>query len=602
MKSVLMLLPLFYCSVFTNAQPRELSNCNLVWTSQSSNASGSMPCGGGGIGLNVWVEKGELLFYVSRSGTFDDNNGFLKLGRVRVKLTPDPFSGRAFRQELALKDGYVSITGSGKGVTARVNVWVDVFHPVIHLEVNSNKPLLMEAGYESWRTADRQGTGSENNANSFKWSKTPVITYKDDIGYQDNGVLFYHRNKNDHNAFDVTVRQQGLEAVKAEMFNPLKNLVFGGWMQGSDMQPAGTYSGKYINTAFTGWRLKSSHASRSHRLQVFLHTAASEKTAGWQNGLQEMVKTVQAGQSTAWQKTRNWWNEYWNRSFLFIQPGKPDPQSAPWQCGRNYQLFRYMLGCNAYGTSPTKFNGGLFTYDPALVDSAMAYTPDYRNWGGGLMTAQNQRLVYYPMLKSGDAELMKPQFDFYLNALHNAELRSRVYWGHPGACFPEQVENFGLPNSSEYGWKRPETFDKGIEYNAWMEYEWDTVLEFCFMMLETERYTGRDISAYLPFIESCVTFFTEHYRYLARQRGIKEFDGNGHIVFYPGSAAETYKMAYNSTTTISALSTVLTRMLELPAGYANEQVRAGWKNQLSRIPPIAYAQFDGHTTIAPARL
>ena len=45
------------------------------------------------------------------------------------------------------------------------------------------------------------------------------------------------------------------------------------------------------------------------------------------------------------------------------------------------------------------------------------------------MTAQNQRLVYWPMLKSGDFDLMKSQFDFYLRLLPTAEARTRAYWG-----------------------------------------------------------------------------------------------------------------------------------------------------------------------------
>ena len=118
-----------------------------------------------------------------------------------------------------------------------------------------------------------------------------------------------------------------------------------------------------------------------------------------------------------------------------------------------------------------------------VLDTSRKFTPDYRNWGGGLMTAQNQRLVYFHMIKSGDFEMMKPQFDFYLRSLRNAELRSEVYWGHKGACFTEQMENFGLPNAAEYGWNRPKDFDKGMEYNAWLEYEWDTALEFCLMIL-----------------------------------------------------------------------------------------------------------------------
>ena len=49
-----------------------VSKYNVVWTKQSANSSESMPCGGGDIGLNVWTEKDEIFFYLSRSGAFDD--------------------------------------------------------------------------------------------------------------------------------------------------------------------------------------------------------------------------------------------------------------------------------------------------------------------------------------------------------------------------------------------------------------------------------------------------------------------------------------------------------------------------------------------------
>ncbi|WP_051691580.1 hypothetical protein [Pedobacter borealis] len=139
-----------------------------------------------------------------------------------------------------------------------------------------------------------------------------------------------------------------------------------------------------------------------------------------------------------------------------------------------------------------------------------------------------------------------------------------------------------------------------MEYNAWLEYEWDTVLEFCMMILETERYNGNNIEKYLPLIESCLTFFKEHYTYLAKQRGAKALDADGHLVLYPGSGAETYKMAYNSTSTIAALQTVLERLLEHP--NLVEKQKSEWKTMLKTIPPISFRTFDGRTTIAPAKL
>ncbi|MRS64582.1 hypothetical protein GJJ30_25005 [Larkinella terrae] len=593
---------LFFSSLLiSRAQSVSLNQYNEIWTSPSKNSSESMPCGGGDIGLNVWVENGELLFYVARSGTFDHNNTLLKLGRVRLKLSPNPFeSGDTFKQELVLNKGHIEITGARSGFSAQITVWVDVFRPVIHVDVTASKVVKTEASFESWRHVDRVTKGRENNANSYKWApQGEVKTLKDEIRFNNDALVFYHRNGPERSAFDVTVQQQGLDSVKNQLFNPLTNLTFGGLLSGSGLKPAGTYQGKYLDTEFQGWKLVSQTAARKHELVLHLHTAQAASVEEWKKRLEVVKKEAVSSAKTAQQRTQTWWNDFWARSFIYVETA---PNSPEWQVARNYQLFRYMLGCNAFGTYPTKFNGGLFTYDPSLIDSSMRFTPDFRNWGGGIHTAQNQRLVYWPMLKTGDWELMKPQFDFYRNSLKTAELRTVVYWQHKGASFTEQIENFGLPNSAEYGWKRPAGYDKGMEYNAWLEYEWDTVLEFCLMMLETERYAGKDISGDIPFIESCLTFFNEHYQYLAKKRGSKAFDGENKLILYPGSAAETYKMTYNASSTIAALRTVLTRLLDLPDSYLTSEKRTFWQQMLNRIPPLSFRSFDGHPTIAPAKL
>lgn len=559
-----------------------------------------MPVGGGDIGLNVWVENGDILFYVARSGTFDENNSLLKQGRVRIKLSPNPFeNGASFKQELILKDGYVNINGSKGNLSSDIKIWVDVFNPVVHVEINSSTPVITTASYESWRHQDRRLKGKENNQNSYKWApQGEVKTLKDEIAFARNAIEFHHQNK-PYTVFDVTVKQQGMEDVKSQFFNPLKNLIFGGVLQGENMVPFGSSDGKYIDTEYRSWNLTNNKATRCQKINLTLHTEYTPSLEQWKSGLLKSIPSPKSYKQ-AFNKTQKWWNNYWKRSFVFINPENANTED--WQIGRNYQLFRYMLGCNAYGKYPTKFNGGLFTYDPSFTDSTLKFTPDFRNWGGGTHTAQNQRLVYWPMLKSGDFDLMKSQFDFYHNILRNAELRSEFYWKHKGASFTEQLENFGLPNPAEYNWKRPANYDKGMQHNAWLEYQWDTVLEFCLMMLETERYAGKDIKEHIPFIESCLTFFNEHYQYLAKQRGSKTFDANGHLVLYPGSAAETYKMAYNATATVAGLKTVITRLLDLPATYLTDDQRKVWQTMLSRIPPISFSEFNNKPTIAPAKL
>ncbi len=562
-----------------------------------------MPLGGGNIGLNVWTENNEILFYIARSGTFDENNSLLKLGRVRLTLSPNPFEGgTSFKQELHLNDGYITITGTKNKQSTQVKLWVDVFLPVVHVEINSNQALSATASYESWRTEDRLLKGKENNQNSYKWApQGEAKTFKDQISFTNSGVQFFHQNK-PFTVFDVTAKQQGMDAVKDQLFNPLKDLIFGGALLGHNFVQAGNTRGRYIDTDYNGFTIRSKVPSKNHKLNIVLHTQHTPSTEVWNAGLQRTISEATKNQKQAARRSQQWWNEYWKRSFIHINSDVPAKDPLAWQVGRNYQLMRYMLGCNPFGNYPTKFNGGLFTYDPSFTDSTLKFTPDFRNWGGGTHTAQNQRLVYWPMLKSGDFDLMKPQFRVYQQMLKNAELRSQVYWNHKGASFTEQLENFGLPNPAEYGWKRPADYDKGMQYNAWLEYQWDTVLEFCLMMMETERYAGENIKEHIPFIESCLTFFNEHYQYLAKQRGSKVFDGNGHLILYPGSAAETYKMTYNASSTVAGLRAVLSRLLELPESYLSEEKRKEWQAMLSRIPPISFRAFNGKPTIAPAKL
>jgi hypothetical protein len=501
-----------------------------------------MPCGGGDIGMNVWVEDGDVLFYLSRSGCFDENNTLLKLGRFRVHLSK-PFALSSFRQQLVLKDGYVQVTDGQKWV----QIWADVNKPVVHVEVSIEKELTdVDVTYESWRTHDREITHRERFQTSYKFSAPQGLTTKrDSIIAATDGLTFVHQN-GEQTIFDVTVTQQQMDAVKDRLYNPLKNLIFGGRLHGDQFVLKGTTQGRYASSDYQGWTYSSKRPAQRHAFTIALATKQGS-FADWLSLLRETERQIQTKRD--WKQTRDWWHQFWQRSYVEMKEGT---------LARNYTLFRYMLGCNSRGGWPTKFNGGLFTFDPEYVEKAPEYrlTPDYRNWGGGVHTSQNQRLVYWPMLKNGDFDMLCPQLDFYLRIYPNAEERSRLYWGHEGACITEQVENYGLPCYPEYGTKRPAGFDPGVERNAWLEYEWDTCLEFCMMALEAHRYSGMNIDRYLPMIRSCLRFFDEHYQYLANMRGAKRLDGNGKLVLYPGSGGETYKMAYNSTSTIAALRTV----------------------------------------------
>ena len=588
--------------VFVSVSALWSQHANVIWNTPSRNSSESMPCGGGDIGMNIWVEEDDILFYLSRSGTFDENNCQLKQGRFRIRLFPNPFKdAKDFRQELKLKDGYVEVSAGG----TQIQFWADVYHPVVHVEITNAQPLRTEVSYENWRYKERMIRKGEGQQCSYKWAPPKgAVTTADFVSLsskrklpgmtkKENLLLFYHRNP-EQTVFDIVVAQQGMENVKSQMMNPLKHLTFGGYLFGDNLEYTGTTDNIYAGTDYRAWNFRSSKVSRKEQFCIVLHTEQTATVEQWEQDLQiNLQRIAPQGKisskivSQDKKQTRLWWNAFWQRSFIEpIGDTENKNDSDIKEITRNYTLFRYMLGCNAYGSVPTKFNGGLFTFDPCHIDEKQAFTPDYRKWGGGTMTAQNQRLVYWPMLKSGDFDMMSSQFDFYNRMLKNAELRTQVYWQHNGACFCEQIENYGLPNPAEYGFKRPEWFDKGVEYNAWLEYEWDTILEFCQMILETKNYANADITPYLPLIESSLTFFDEHYRQLASRRGRKALDGNGQLVLFPGSACETYKMTNNASSTIAALRTVL-------ENYGKKD------EMLKTIPPIPLRYIEIKDSLNP---
>jgi len=563
------------------------------WTTPSNNSSESMPCGGGDVGMNVWVENGDVLFYLSRSGCFDENNTLLKLGRVRLTLSPG-IDMTHFRQILHLQEGYVEVTDGFISVI----LWADVFKPVVHVEIESlRQRVVVAATYENWRTKDIPMTRREGFQSSYKFSMPKgQMTRHDSIVATDREITFWHHNEQ-QTIFDATVRQQQMESVKDKLRNPLKDLIFGGRMKGRGFVMMDTVGSRYASTNSMGWMMVSERPLRRHRLEITMATTQ----AGKQQWLGELDKTELSIRTDLDRKnTRRWWKGFWQRSYIENVDGSQSTNDnhhanddsgtvqAYQQLARNYTLFRYMLGCNSRGQWPTKFNGGLFTFDPEYVakEPEFRLSPDYRNWGGGVHTAQNQRLVYWPMLKNGDFDLLIPQLEFYYNIYQNAEERSRLYWGHEGACLTEQIENYGLPCYAEYGDKRPQGFDPGLERNAWLEYEWDTCLEFCMMALEARRYSPLDIDRYVPMMVSCLRFFDEHYQYLANQRGAKRLDDQGKLILYPGSGGETYKMAYNSTSTIAALKTVAQALHEYAEQQVDTSLNAYLTPLMARIPDI----------------
>ncbi|EXL92303.1 hypothetical protein ACKRZS_006772 [Fusarium odoratissimum] len=599
------ILPVFFLC-WTTVLATLPTSYDVVWNRPGVNGSAdSMPLGGGDIGLNTWYENGTILMYVAKSGTFDENNSLLKLGRVRLSFDPNPFDSKSFEQRLLLHEGYVKYTGEDN---ATAKIWVDIFNPVVHVEVDSPEKIAVKVAYESWRYEDRPIINEERNQGSWGIYTSKIAngtTYADKIAFHENGVLMSHRNEK-LDLWNFQMKQQGLEKHSDKMYNPMRNNEFGIFVHSDQMKPGAVTNGHYINTTYKAWNLESKAPSRSVKVTLSMYQAQTKSHDEWYKGLQKVIKSAVKNTQDA---TLAWWHEYWARSYIIINEDQGE-KDAGFQVGKNYQIWRYLMGCNAKGDWPTKFNGGLWTFDPIYVNIWRPYTPDYRRWGGGTFTAQNQRLLYWPLLRSGDFDVMTQQFDFYKRITPNAVLRGQVYQDIDAAYFLEQIDNTGLSNVFEYNaqWydddantPRPDFFPDGELWNVWLNHVQDTANEFADMILQANIYSGFDVKPYLEFIEYQLAWFDKFYTREMQKRNpwpLTGMTGNESLVIYPGSGAETYKESYNPVSTLAGLRQVVKDLLIVDE-YALQN-KTYYTKYLAKIPANTLRQQQGHACIAPA--
>ncbi|HAA87782.1 MAG TPA: hypothetical protein DCE22_05955, partial [Verrucomicrobiales bacterium] len=237
----------------------------------------------------------------------------------------------------------------------------EVQRPIVHVEASTEKPVSITATYESWRTKDRElpNVGGKMGARSmcmitFDSYSGKITVRKDTVEATQNSVLFYHRIPNKSFLFDYTLKQQKLEPVEGELWNPLENLTWGGLLTGDGFSSVGQSSGKYGSTDFKGWSIKSDKAARKQHLRVVLHTDQSKTLDAWKQGLQKLVRDQRSAET--WKSNLAWWQQFWKRSFIVVNP-EANEKDAGWRVARNYNLFRYMLASNVHGREPTMFNG-----------------------------------------------------------------------------------------------------------------------------------------------------------------------------------------------------------------------------------------------------
>jgi alpha-L-fucosidase 2 len=561
---------------------------NVVWETPSRDASGSMPLGNGDLAVNVWVEEGgSLCLLLAKSDAWDENSTLLKLGRVRVSISPDPFrAGVPFRQVLRLRSGEIEIVAGPEEAQVRLRIWVDANHPVIYLEAEGDQPFAVQAAVELWRREPyriKTQTG-DLFRNLSGPDPYPTMVSPDEVLPPRQGrVMWCHHNESrEDDGYEINMRLQGLGGYLDHMPHPLRGRTFGAAMEGEGFVTVDDLS------------IRSERPGNVQWLSIYALTMHPASIEQWREGMEKRIRAIDALDRNETRRAHErWWTDFWDRSWIYVARA-PRPSStgeAPvpddaLHVTQGYILQRFMNACAGRGAQPIKYNGSLFSV-------GKPEDPDFRRWGGPGYWFMNQRLIYWPMLACGDFDLMEPWLRMYRDQLPLQQYRTATYYKHGGAHYPETITFWGAEVSAHYGWTPFEQRRRPEAECSYITYYWSGGIELTLILWTHFVFTGDENWAremLLPIADAVTEFFDVHY----------PRDADGKIRFEPAQALETWHEATNPLPEIAGLRYVLPKLLELPERLTTDGQRARWRRMLDELPPIPVGEKDGRRVILPA--
>ena len=309
------------------AAGEELDRCNVVWDTPGADARGSMPIGNGDIGLNVWVEpSGDLCFFIGKTDAWDENQRLLKLNKARITFVPALDTKESFRWELKLRDGALEIQ-DGK---TQLRVWVDANHPVIQVDVKSHggEPVSATIALEPWRKEKRSlGTARSGGANEYfstGYTSLPAFCHPDTVlPRTPREIGWYHRNVESPWLPSLTLQRN--EEIARTQKDPILHRTMGGIVRGDGFVPV------------SDLETKTGRPAKEFSLRIHVLTQTTDTPEQWLAALDKQATAIeQMPVEGRWEKHRQWWNDFWNRSWIFVEGGRSlalPVNAHPWRVG-----------------------------------------------------------------------------------------------------------------------------------------------------------------------------------------------------------------------------------------------------------------------------
>jgi len=580
----------------------KIGNYNIIWESPSKDATGQMPLGNGDIAAGVYaISDGDLYLLLSKNDAFTYNGDIFKTGRVRISLSPNPFvKGRSFLQTMDMLTGSVQIEADG----VKISIWADANRPVYHIEIDSPNEIKVQAEPEFWMRFDQCGFNNFDVTGENIQETTSKPTQ--DLRVDKNGNIIWYYAVGDRSVFESDMKYYDVESMIGEYPDPYIHNTFGNLLESPDLT--------LENEILSG---------KGKRFDIRIHSLSLQtpETSDWINTIEEQA-ALPVNTKQDWENHSKWWADFWDRSWIFIsdnqmpsgEKGKISSEGyiserkdkdAAALITQSYNVFRYLMACQSRGKNQTKFNGGLFTQPLRCTqdniwkkvvasesDGFLISHEDDRDWGRRY-TFQNQRLLYWPMVMSGDYDLMKPFFNYYTSLLPVRKAITKAWFEHEGAYYRENIEPTGAERDCGRDGK-PLKVGPGenVGQGYYHSFYFTSGLEIVAMMIEYVNNSGdekfRD-NELIPFAREVLLFFDKHY-----QR-----DSDGKIKLDPAMVLETFWIAVNPAPDIAGLQFCLDELIKMDAGTQADKKE--WQRFRAEIPPVYLHNIKGKTAIAPAQ-
>ncbi len=190
--------------------------------------------------------------------------------------------------------------------------------------------------------------------------------------------------------------------------------------------------------------------------------------------------------------------------------------------------------------------------------------------------------------------MIQPAFNLYRDASPIGYLRAKEYWDVDGVIFPEGLNWYSLVNPGA-------GFKDGHPEMGCLSRHYTSGLDFAYMMVEHCRFSGRDITEYLPVIEGQIHWYDQYHRKRNEERTGQELSADGKLVIFPSNALEIAERTTDNTDVITGLMALTDGLLALPEGVLDAKKREFYTQFKKRIPAIPIGEVDGHKVIAIAR-